>query len=853
MDKMDTHIILAACAITRDLPDVDRSALATQAEFVSAEPGTVILEQGTLADYAYIVVEGAIQVFVRSPCGDEIVLARLEAGEHFGEQAILAGCRRNASVRAQLPTTLLRLPAQPLLAAYRQQAPLAQRISALGRAQMLSNLARQSALLKNLPIDVFANLALDRREFAAGVTIFEEGEPADRVHLIVDGHADVYRYQEGQPTLIARLEAGQCFGEAGVAQSAPRAATVIAGATLTTLSLSADAFRQMVADEPSLGDYIGTLQQLYRLPRLGFVTQGHGRLEGHDAISCVYRLPTGASVVAMRAIGAPIFSMRRVGGTDAAKRHVWRDAGSEVEVSIEVSRDRLVGLVVDGDWRELQTATDLLLRQLPCTAWQASVFEATGCLQLEAPPSFGADSDAVCSCTGVTLGELRQAIAGGTTDVDRLGELTGAGTVCCGCRPRLAELLGQAAWTPARITAATSLSEDVRAIRLEPWSGKFKPARPGQHVVLEALINGEWVRRSYTLTTPASVQADGVAAYHEITVKRASLGLMSTRLFGPEAETLLFKLSEPQGEFCPPEHGTEPLVYIVAGIGVTPALAACRALEKLVPGRRLTIDYSARNDADLTHAEELSALAAATPALTLHMRLTATEGRLSETTLAEYVAQNTRGIFFICGPGAFDHFVYETLRQLGVPDGRLRVERFTVSGAPPIRSGADARRKVPPALPKACPVKRPYLVLRADETKPLYEEAAAFIGQFLHEHGAASALAPRLAEVEREIAETGTYTHSYEELSYGAKLAWRNSTRCIGRLFWKGLMVLDQRHLTDEAAMFQALVEHVELATNGGRISTGRQHLRPGAAGRNGAAPVEPATSTLCWLSQSRR
>jgi hypothetical protein len=56
-----------------------------------------------------------------------------------------------------------------LLAAYRQQASLAERVSALGRAQMLSNLARQCALLKNLPIDVFASLALDRRQFAAGV------------------------------------------------------------------------------------------------------------------------------------------------------------------------------------------------------------------------------------------------------------------------------------------------------------------------------------------------------------------------------------------------------------------------------------------------------------------------------------------------------------------------------------------------------------------------------------------------------------------------------------------------------------------------------------------------------------
>jgi CRP-like cAMP-binding protein len=94
-------------------------------------------------------------------------------------------------------------------AIYRQQASLAERVSALGRAQMLSNLARQCALLKNLPIDVFASLALDRRQFAAGVTIFAEGEPADRVHLIVDGHAVVYRYQEGKPTLIV-YRPGHC-------------------------------------------------------------------------------------------------------------------------------------------------------------------------------------------------------------------------------------------------------------------------------------------------------------------------------------------------------------------------------------------------------------------------------------------------------------------------------------------------------------------------------------------------------------------------------------------------------------------------------------------------------------------
>ena len=45
----------------------------------------------------------------------------------------------------------------------------------------------------------------------------------------------------------------------------------------------------------------------------------------------------------------------------------------------------------------------------------------------------------------------------------------------------------------------------------------------------------------------------------------------------------------------------------------------------------------------------------------------------------------------------------------------------------------------------------------------------------------------RMKEIEQEINLTGSYTHTYEELSYGAKMAWRNSNRCIGRLFWGSL------------------------------------------------------------------
>lgn len=78
--------------------------------------------------------------------------------------------------------------------------------------------------------------------------------------------------------------------------------------------------------------------------------------------------------------------------------------------------------------------------------------------------------------------------------------------------------------------------------------------------------------------------------------------------------------------------------------------------------------------------------------------------------------------------------------------------------------------------------------------------------------------AARLQQVKKEIASTGTWTPSFEELEHGARMAWRNNARCIGRLFWQSLKVRDLRQISDPADVYQALLEHLETATNGGKI-----------------------------------
>ena len=76
----------------------------------------------------------------------------------------------------------------------------------------------------------------------------------------------------------------------------------------------------------------------------------------------------------------------------------------------------------------------------------------------------------------------------------------------------------------------------------------------------------------------------------------------------------------------------------------------------------------------------------------------------------------------------------------------------------------------------------------------------------------------RMDQIAIEIHTTGTYIHTTDELTYGAKLAWRNSNKCIGRLFWQTLHVIDKRDKHTEQEIYEALLEHIQFATNEGRI-----------------------------------
>jgi nitric-oxide synthase len=90
-------------------------------------------------------------------------------------------------------------------------------------------------------------------------------------------------------------------------------------------------------------------------------------------------------------------------------------------------------------------------------------------------------------------------------------------------------------------------------------------------------------------------------------------------------------------------------------------------------------------------------------------------------------------------------------------------------------------------------------------------EVEDFLALFHHEQPGGNER-ERLARVRDEIAETGTYAHTYAELVFGARVAWRNACRCIGRLYWRSLVVRDLRKVTAPGEIADELVRHLRLA-----------------------------------------
>jgi nitric-oxide synthase len=777
------------------------------------EAGEILMSEGEEATEMYVLAAGRCGVYTQDAEHRLRLIATIDRpGTILGEQALLENRQfRNASVLALGTASFAVLGGDRFRELLRADAAARDRMAdrTLQYARnKLQTLAVELAELANRGISPASAV----RQVSAGTALYRSGEPADKAYFPLSG--EVSLFHAGCPVPHETLRSGLLFGESEVLAGVPRRDDAIAATPVEVMAIDVSVLESCSKEGGALGTILTALASAHDLPQLGTVYRYLAHVDDQPCIVSDYSQPSGLRLRVRYFPHGPRLEAARQA---IASTHATTISGPGNSRTLMLAPDGVViGLTVTGAWQQLPEAMGVLLRGGSLDELQRQAFQSTGYLLVEsAAERAPAGSEIVCACTNATAAALRIAAKRATT-VEDLTRLTGAGGVCGGCRGRLPVFLGELEVTPCRLNVEPLAVGAIRAT-LEPIDADgLPPAKVGQYVRVEALIDGRWIGRPYTLTAAEPRR-------YELGVKLEHNGFFSNWLHLAPDGTLM-RVMPPQGDVCPAPSDPRPLVYIVAGIGVTPAVAAARSL---ADQRAVRIIYSYRDAEGAAYLEELRQLAAA-GRVTLEEHCTAQHGRLEPAVVAQRLAALGPCEAIVCGPGAFNRAFLDTLRA--VPTVTVAADSFDHpqrgEGAR-LAPGAWRKKPFQPALPAGPPIP-----VKTD--LPLAEQAAQFVREFYAERPGGGDPQPRIEEAQEELARTGAWRKTPEELGFAARIAWRNAERCVGRLYWKGLHLRDCRQLEDPDAMAEALFEHLRFAWNGGDLRPAITVFDPGNRDRPG-------------------
>ena len=294
----------------------ERRVLRALLKDVSFEQGDVVCEAGEEGDAFYVVRSGELEVWGGAH-GREL-LDTIGPSGCFGEDSLVLGAPRNATVKAAGPVRLLALERhaferfflrKPKAVAYLNEVRQRRRAAAFN----------QISLFKLVDPDALEDVRDEFVEltFRKGEAVCRAGESSTTFYVVLNGALDVWSAEE-PPERLARLGPGDFFGELAVILGEKRAATVVAAQRSQLLGLPKDAFTRLFLRNPRSLEYFSRVmcqrlsstitRESVGTGELDIVVVGEPGLVGKSLVAgtlaALLREITGAPVLLLRLRGA---------------------------------------------------------------------------------------------------------------------------------------------------------------------------------------------------------------------------------------------------------------------------------------------------------------------------------------------------------------------------------------------------------------------------------------------------------------------------------------------------------------------------------------------------------------------
>lgn len=205
---------------------------------------------------------------------------------------------------------------------------------------------------------------------------------------------------------------------------------------------------------------------------------------------------------------------------------------------------------------------------------------------------------------------------------------------------------------------------------------------PGQYATITSMIQGEKVRRCYTISS-SPTQHD----YIELTVKREQYGVESRHLHDHINRGDLLEISAPAGEFFFTGKEANGIVLIAGGVGVTPMMSVLRYLTDRSYPKDIHLLYAVNSPSDIIFREECTYLARRHPNVQVDVIVRTTDGAdwtgpvglITPDFIEKTIPDIAQHRIHLCGPVPMMDAAKAALLQLKIPSEQIKTEHF----APP--------------------------------------------------------------------------------------------------------------------------------------------------------------------------
>lgn len=210
----------------------------------------------------------------------------------------------------------------------------------------------------------------------------------------------------------------------------------------------------------------------------------------------------------------------------------------------------------------------------------------------------------------------------------------------------------------------------------------------GQHLPIRLVINGEEVRRSYSISVSPDTE-DGL----RISVKRVKDGLVSNFINDTIKAGDLIEAAAPNGTFtlAPSDTKRRTHYFFGAGSGITPLYAMLTSVMAAEPNSFAHLAYGNHNENSILLEDELNAVWQENPdRMSIHNVFTKPgwwssaeywrkgyiDGAAIEALIAENPPYAQDAQYYVCGPGGMNEAVKAALMSLDVPAERIHMESY---------------------------------------------------------------------------------------------------------------------------------------------------------------------------------